>query len=114
MDNLKDTLIKENVTNYVLAKAYRLNAMKIQLDFAQRSKEGYRVRELNRRIGKEMHEFRAALDMAMCCGYEVEWFYKDDLIVVSHVYCSNDHDLIACHHYYEKEAEGLGYGKSED
>lgn len=50
----------------------------------------------------------------MCCGYEVEWFYKDDLIVVSRVYCSNDHDLIACHHYYEKEAEGLGYGKSED
>ena len=114
MDNLKDTLIKENVTNYVLAKAYRLNAMKLQLDFAQRSKEGYRVRELNRRIDKEMCEFRAALDMAMCCGYEVEWFYKDDLIVVSRVYCSNDHDLIACHHYYEKEAEGLGYGKSED
>lgn len=114
MDNLKDTLIKENVTNYVLAKAYRLNAMKEGLDFAQRSKEGYRVRELNRRIGKEMSEFRAALDMAMCCGYEVEWFYKDDLIVVSRVYCSNDHDLIACHHYYEKEAEGLGYGKSED
>lgn len=63
MDNLKDTLIKENVTNYVLAKAYRLNAMKVQLDFAQRSKEGYRVRELNRRIDKEMCEFRAALDM---------------------------------------------------
>lgn len=114
MDNLKDTLIKENVTNYVLAKAYRLNAMKLQLDFAQRSKEGYRVRELNRRIDKEMREFRAALDMAMCCGYEVEWFYKNDLIVVSRVYCSNDHDLIACHHYYEKEAEGLGYGESED
>lgn len=32
MDNLKDTLVKENVTNYVLAKAYRINAMKSQLD----------------------------------------------------------------------------------
>lgn len=114
MDNLKDTLIKENVTNYVLAKAYKINAMKAQLSFAQRSKDGYRVRELNRRIDKEMREFRAAQDMAMCCGYEVEWFYKDDLIVIGHVYRSSDHDLIACHHYYEKEAEGLGYGEGED
>ena len=113
MDNLKDTLVEENVTNYILAKAYRINAMKSQLDFAQRSKEGYRVRELNRRIDKETREFRAAQDMAMCCGYEIEWFYKNDLIVISHVHRSSDHDLIACHHYYEKEAEGLGYGEDE-
>lgn len=61
-----------------------------------------------------MREFRAVQDMAMCCGYEVEWFYKDDLIVIGHVHRSSDHDLIACHHYYDKEAEGLGYGEDEN
>lgn len=107
MDNIKDTLVIENVTNYVTLKAYKINALKEQLDFAQRSKDGYRVREMNRRINTEMREFRAALDMAMCCGYEVDWMYVSNRVTVMSVFASNDHDLIATHHYYEKETEGI-------
>lgn len=112
-NNLKDTLVKENVYNFVLAKAYEINAMKCKADFASRSKDGYALRSLNTIINKKVGEFKASIDMAMCCGYEVEWRYVDNLIVIDEVKCSSDHDLISCHHYYEKETEGLSYGKEQ-
>lgn len=108
MQEVKETLVLETVKNFLYSKIFEYNAKYYVFDFCKRSKDGYTTRKVNKQLKKILGEFNAAIEMANCCGYEVEWHFTDEkIIVLDDVHESTVHDLIATHHYYERQAESL-------
>lgn len=107
MENLEKTIIFENVQNLIFSKAYKINALQGKIDFSSRSKDGYVLRSLKGQKKVLMKEFVGFCEMAYACGYDVNWSYKNDLIVIGSIDSLDAHSMLSVHHYYEREAEGL-------
>lgn len=107
MENIEKTLVFENVQNLIFTKVFKINALQDKIDFSTRSKDGYILRNLNGQMKLLMNEFKGLCEMACVCGYDVVWHYKNGKIVVESINTVSVHEMLAIHHYYDKEVEGL-------
>ena len=107
MEKLEEIIVLDNVQNLIFSKAYIINALQDKIDFSSRSKDGYVLRNLNGQMKALMKEFRGLCEMAYACGYDINWCYKNDRIVVESIDNVDTHSMLSIHHYYEREVEGL-------
>ena len=107
MEKLEKTIVFENVQNLIFSKAYRINALQDKIDFSSMSKDRYVLKNLNGQMKALMKEFRGLCEMAYACGYDVNWYYKNDRVVIGSIDSVDAHSMLSIHHYYEREAEGL-------